>query len=354
MERDWHYGENCGGRGEVDSVDYSAEKLLIGKKAIVFYPDFFGYGDKIIRQMKIMGIQATLYNSRAVKSAVGKAMFKVFPEIVIKMSENYFDKILKENRNEKLDYILVIERLPIKFLKTIKKEHPNAKLILYMDDSIKNLKGIERRFKYFDKILSFDREDSKKYKKIQFRPLFYSVEAASQKKNYKYDLCFIGTSHSDRYFITKQIRKQCTEGKFYCYLYLQSEFMFWLYKITKRTFRHALKQEFSFKKMDYKKNIEIEDTSKVILDIQHPAQTGLTMRTIEMIGLKKKIITTNQDIVHYDFYRPENIQVIDRKNAIIDKTFFDKEYVEISRSIYEKYSIRNWVLEILGDNNAEI
>ena len=106
--------------------------------------------------------------------------------------------------------------------------------------------------------------------------------------------------------------------------------------------------------MDYKKNIEIEDTSKVILDIQHPAQTGLTMRTIEMIGLKKKIITTNQDIVHYDFYRPENIQVIDRKNAIIDKTFFDKEYVEISRSIYEKYSIRNWVLEILGDNNAEI
>ena len=37
-----------------------------------------------------------------------------------------------------------------------------------------------------------------------------------------------------------------------------------------------------------------------------------------MIGLKKKLITTNKDIVNYDFYNSNNIMVVDRANFQID------------------------------------
>ena len=72
------------------------------------------------------------------------------------------------------------------------------------------------------------------------------------------------------------------------------------------------------------------------------------MRSIEIIGLRRKFITTNRDIVNYDFYNPNNILVLDRKNSIVDMSFFDKPYEMLPDEIYEKYSLRNWILEVLG------
>lgn len=320
------------------------------KKVIVFYPDFFGYGEKIAEAMKTQGMNVFLHNSRPVKSAIGKALFKIFPEFVLGITRSYYKKILLKYINQKIDYILVIERLPIWFLKEMKRIHPNAKLILYMDDSINNLKTIEKRFPYFDRILTFDKNDADNYEKIIFRPLFFTVSGENKKQDkYKYDLCFIGTCHSDRYGIIKKIAKQCKEYRFYHYLYLQSHFMFWFYKILKKEYKNAQLSEFAFEKMGYKTNIQIEHLSKVILDIQHPAQTGLTMRTIEMLGLKKKIITTNKDIVNYDFYRPENIMIIDRTNPVINSNFFTCDYNELPIEIYSKYEIKNWIKDVLGD-----
>lgn len=324
------------------------EKSLHGKRVIVFYPDFFGYGETIAHAMQRMGMKTALYNSKSVRSAWGRALFKLFPEVVLKSSNQYFRAIYRKYQNVKIDFMLVIERLPIWFLKEMKRTHPQMQLILYMDDSIKNLKTIERRFSLFDRILSFDQQDAKQHEKILFRPLFYSVKEQRCSVQYPYDVCFIGTCHSDRYRIVKRISEQCERGRFYGYLYLQSRFMYYFYKIVNKDYRNAKQSEFSFQKMEYQKNIQIENASKVILDIQHPGQSGLTMRTIEMIGLKKKIITTNRDIVHYDFYRPANIQVIDRKDPVIDLQFFQVPYEELPDEVYKKYEINQWIKDVLG------
>ena len=87
---------------------------------------------------------------------------------------------------------------------------------------------------------------------------------------------------------------------------------------------------------------------KCVIDIESPTQNGLTMRTIEMIGLKKKLITTNKDIVNYDFYNPNNILVCDRDNFKIDKSFIETPYEELAKEIYEKYSLKGWLLQIFG------
>ena len=73
----------------------------------------------------------------------------------------------------------------------------------------------------------------------------------------------------------------------------------------------------------------------------------MTMRTIEILGLKRKLITTNKDIVNYDFYNSNNILVIDRDNPKFDISFIEKPYIELKEEIYKKYSLENWILEIL-------
>lgn len=78
------------------------------------------------------------------------------------------------------------------------------------------------------------------------------------------------------------------------------------------------------------------------------AQRGLTMRNIEMIGLKKKLVTTNKDIIHYDFYNPQNICIIDRSNPIIPDSFIKLPYLDIPQEIYQLYYIESWIRDVLS------
>ena len=72
-----------------------------------------------------------------------------------------------------------------------------------------------------------------------------------------------------------------------------------------------------------------------------------------MVGMNKKLMTTNLNIKNYDFYRPENQILLDRKNIKINKSELRADYVKIPDYVYEKYSIDSWVKEIFSLNEVE-
>ena len=86
-----------------------------------------------------------------------------------------------------------------------------------------------------------------------------------------------------------------------------------------------------------------------MLDIQHPGQSGLTMRTLEMVGMCKKLITTNKDIAKYDLFYQNNVSIIDRENPKIDERFLNSDYSILPHDVYEHYSIEHWVVDVLGE-----
>ena len=47
--------------------------------------------------------------------------------------------------------------------------------------------------------------------------------------------------------------------------------------------------------------IDIFKKSRAVLDIPIAGQNGLTMRTFECLAMKKKIVTTNENIKQYAF-----------------------------------------------------
>ena len=79
------------------------------------------------------------------------------------------------------------------------------------------------------------------------------------------------------------------------------------------------------------------------------SQAGLSIRTFEALAAHTKMITTNPRIKEYDFYSPENVLIIDRKNPVIDPEFIDKPYRPLRAEIEEKYSISSWVKTLFGD-----
>lgn len=59
--------------------------------------------------------------------------------------------------------------------------------------------------------------------------------------------------------------------------------------------------------------------------------------------MQNKLITTNPNIIHYDFYNPKNILIIDETNINFDTTFFTSPYEPIPENIYINYNLENWI-----------
>lgn len=330
---------------------------IAGKKILFFSPAFFGYEDKIADKMRELGAKVDAFNVRSVTKAWERAILKVNPQIFDRKTEKYYADIYSRIRKTDYDYVLFVKcDMPTKrVLHNFRMRFKNAKFCLYMWDSVKNIPNVEKKFEYFDYISSFDRKDCKNYEQLHFRPLYYCDQYKKEPRTecFEYDICFIGTIHSDRWKILKEIKKQAENRglRLYYYPYLQSKSIYWIYKLTKPEFRDTDISQFKFEKISSEETAEKVDKSKVIIDIQHPDQSGLTIRTIEMLGMNKKLMTTNEDIVNYDFYDENNIQVIDRRRPRIGDTI-DGAFVTLSEDLYNNYSIESWIYEVLGIKNV--
>src|SRR5690606_16382508 len=122
------------------------------------------------------------------------------------------EKIIEKNKDKKYDYILIIkcEMITEDILIRLKEHYSDAVFCLYLYDSIKNIKGIVPKMQLFDRVMSFDLADVNQYKNIMFRPLFYLdiyKREYNANSNYLYDLSFIGTVHSDRFSIIKNVKE---------------------------------------------------------------------------------------------------------------------------------------------------
>lgn len=333
------------------------ERSIAGKRVLFFAPKFFGYEKKMADVMEHLGADVDFFDERSVRRSYEKAALKIAPWIFLIQSSGYYRRIVDRIKDQNYDYIFVVkgEMIPSATLRRLRKMYPEAVFCLYLYDSVRNVPGIKRKFKYFDRILSFDRKDTLRYEGMKFRPLFFSDEfrntdekSGTDGKN-RDDVFFLGTIHSDRLSVLLRMKAYCARNNlsFRSFCYLPSRYAYYFYKVFNRSFRGAEKSDFTFKKLESGQVAEAVRRSRAVLDVQHPRQTGLTMRTIEMLGMEKKLITTNADIVHYDFYRPENIAIIDREKISIAPDFFSTPFTPLDRETFESYSLREWVLDIL-------
>lgn len=322
------------------------------KNILFFSPRAFGYEISIANRLKELGAHVVYFDDRPSNGFWGKAMLRAKPQLMKVVIDKYYRRIFKEisvDGHFDIIFLLNLEAMPIWFLEKTKEINPNAVVVFYMWDSLNNKPHATQYVKYCDKAYSFDPKDEG-VNGLRFRPLFYLNEykEIAAKKEYEYDLCFIGTAHSDRVRIANLIQDAIVkeDGKAFNYFYLQSKKLFFYLKYSDPNFKHSKINDFKYVSLNMNETIEMVSKSKIVLDIQHPKQTGLTMRTIEMIGAERKLITTNAAIKDYDFYSSDNILVIDREKPIINKDFLIKPYSPISNHLYYKYSIDGWLEEL--------
>lgn len=334
------------------TVEVIVEKFFKDKKILFIAPAFFGYEREIKKRLEALGAHVDYYDDRPSTRSWDKIAIRVMPSLVSRTVRIYFNNILaRSDRDYDFVFIVKLECMPQDILVALRERNPRAKFVYYSYDSVKNNRNIRGAVHVFDSAFTFDPEDAGTLDGIRFRPLFFLNEYRNLPDvPPKYDLSFVGSAHSDRYRLVKKVKDALPghSARTFFFLFMPNRWMCFLRRILMPTFWGASEKEFSFAPLTKEDVLSVIAASSAVLDFQHPNQTGLTMRTIEMLGARKKIITTNASVKKYEFYRPENIAVVDRKNPVIDPQFFATPYVQLPPDLYEKYSIDGWLREIFS------
>lgn len=323
---------------------------LTHKKVLLIAPRFFGYEKAIAQQLVELGAAVDFLADRPYCKPWQTGLTRIAPFIMQPFVDRFYQSKLTALATNSYELVLIINGQTIskKILEQLKSTHPKARFILYLWDSVQNRPKSVQNFTHFDKVLTFDSVDALQYG-IGLRPLFFTPEFETPESTaHQFDISFIATMHSDRHeVVSKLIQRLPSHVVTYWYFYLQAKWVFYLYKLTKKSFRQSTVNTFKFNPIDKLSLKQVFHASKAILDIEHPKQNGLTMRTLETVGANKKLITTNPKVKEYDFFREENIIVIDRNNPDIPSQFWDTEYQKLPDAIYEKYQLKNWLIEVL-------
>ena len=333
------------------------DMYLENKNILFISTETFGIEKNIKEKLEGLGAKVDYYNERPSNTILVKGLIRLKSRYVQKIINKYYNSILEEIINKEYDYLFVIkgEAIPVFFLKSFIKNHPQTDRIFYTWDSILNNNNAIKLLDFFNNKSTFDDKDAIKYN-MNLRPLFYFDDfrqfESSNISQYKYELLHIGTAHSDRYILTNKITNWCKNKglETYSFFFLQSRIVYFFYKFFDNSFKSFDYKKISFKSLSTSDIIDFYKKSRVILDINHPDQVGLTMRTFEAIGANKKIITTNEQIKNYNFYNPINILIINRNSIQLNEEFFKTPYQKIEKDIYYNLSLDGWVKEIFNIN----
>ena len=323
------------------------------KKVLMFCPTFFGYEKRLKSALSDNGYMVDLYDERPSNGFFGKTFVRLGFKIYRPVVRKYVERIIAENKNKTYDYILVVkgEVLWARELALLRKAFPNAKLVLYLWDSVINTRNCEKNMPLYDKVVSFDPEDAKKFN-IPLLPIPYGKEYSFKNtENYEYAAAFIGTSHSVRPRVVKAIKAQLEAMGEKCYTYFYSPhiMVYLLNKLTNPDYKYLSLKEVHFKPISPKDVSDIYNKSKCVIDIEHPRQKGATTRPVELLSMKKKIITTNSYVKIFKFYNDNNFLIVDRDNPKIDSDFLKTDYEPVAQDIIYEYSPERFVKNLLDD-----
>lgn len=184
----------------------------------------------------------------------------------------------------------------IDFWLDIKEKRPDAKFVLLLVDSIGVTGGhMDKTGEYIKKIkwdiiLSYDINDCNKYGFRYIGLNYYSPVKIKENVPLKYDLYYVSSPKPGKERILQDINKACIENNLKILFQIVA---FW----RKIRYGKCIRRFLSYDEII--KNIE---KSNCILEVLQKGQNMQSIRYLEAVCYRKKLLTNNENIVNYPYY----------------------------------------------------
>lgn len=317
------------------------------KQILFMMPSYYNFDEVVIDGL----VKYSGYTVNSIDTVDKKVYKNNFIRVINFFSKIFLHKNLKPELRRKYLFhaidkfsgyeYLIVNRPDILSKEVLDKAiNKSKKSILLLWDSLKKIPINQEIISKFNIIYSFDRADCEEYgfKKIEN---FHFFETSLADDISYYDVVYLGTLDDRIYALKKVLNYLNSLGK-------KSNAQ--LYVPSNKSFKKHSNITVLKKTVPFKESIKFALSGKIILDIGHQNQTGLSFRFFEAMAFRKKIITTNKYVIHYDFYNEKNIFIIEDVNNInIPNSFWDSDYHELPPHIIERYHIKNWVEKIIDE-----
>ncbi|SER35343.1 hypothetical protein [Parafannyhessea umbonata] len=320
-------------------------------------PSFFGYRQRVSDELVKQGHHVDCIDDRPSEGVVFKSLGRISYGLVDGLVEVHATRVREQIQGGAYDQFLYMGGMSFCFTREqfarIREagEARGMRFVAYLWDALSNCQRFAECADLFDEVMSFEPGDCESGE-ISLRPLFYGDAyqglPVGDEASFDYDACFIGSVHQPSKFeAVSSICQSLRESgmRIFSYFYMPSTSAELLRKATNPAYRGVT---FEHESISAEKVSDIYARSVAIIDSPQAHQRGLTMRTLETLGAKRKLITANADVRNYDFYKYGNVAVWDESRGI-DAAFFSEPYQELPKEIYDGYSIASFVRSLVGE-----
>ena len=240
-----------------------------------------------------------------------------------------YDKWKKNLSN--YDCIILDTRRPAKYaVKMFSKK--NKRVIMFYWNIISK-KELSPSFlkHYTNEIYTFDRNDSLKYN-IGFNDTcIYDKILDKYNANIKQNIAYyLGANKPGRNEMLEYLYKDLSMLNIKCDFNLVN----------------APNSKFNSCALEYTKYLQVMSKSFIVVEIVLDGQTGLTLRTLEAMYYRKKLITNNFSIKTYPFYNPSWIYIIGESRNIESFILCKSSYKD---EITDFYCFQTWLERLIGE-----
>lgn len=252
------------------------------------------------------------------------------------------------------DYLFVIDGMSISktLFDILKRRNKELYSANYLFDTTYSLYKFQNNFTYFNKVASFDLGECEKYD-LMFLPIYWIDSSSTCEK--ERDVFAFGAYSRERELLFKRIKSIADKNgwSYFIELYQPKSKMAKIKSsvATKKNIENNANTMLTDKTISPVVFRELINSSRVIVDSVNHKQDGMTARFMWALGLGKKIITTNSNIVKYSCYDERQILLLNSSSEIEDdsvESFIKSEYSPtINNEMVLGWRIDHWLESLL-------
>lgn len=224
--------------------------------------------------------------------------------------------------------IVHMSSLTMMLPKYINKINPNAKVVAWYWNVI-GKKTLPQNVMGKCEFWSFDPEDCAKYN-MHFNHQYYFKSLVKEHQKNEWDIFFCGSDSGRGEKLTLLYNEFVKQG-----LNVNFKIVYPKYEGIPRSIKS--------KPLDYKTIADCNSKSKAILEIHRLGQSGATVRLMEALFNKKKIITNNPFAKNEPFYNENNIFLIGERPLESLKSFIESDYDHSVDKFIDEYDFKKWL-----------
>lgn len=200
------------------------------------------------------------------------------------------------------------------YLVWLQRVFPNSQINFVYENMVGRAKHImPNQIPKGIRIWTYDSGDSETYLLNLTKTMAYFSSFIMPKGDVKYDVLFVGKDKGRGDWLI-ELEKYLNQKGY------RTKFI-----ITKDT-KLSREKPYYKKEVPYSQIADWVSHSRCIINVSMPGQKGITVRDMESLFNKVKLITTNESIKDVSFYNPRNIFIITKENWGDIPNFLDDEY----------------------------